>query len=252
MQKCFLLSSLFLLGFTWACTSQAPTAAAPPAYKKSGPGAVFLADSKNLDSLCFPTVFEAAFRKGTRVKQATENYTFTTINLGDLTSITGKIIAGDPVVLADRPAFTQRFPTGKFPVQLALAKLADDERVGFARILFSANRVANWQLALLPGQKPVALKDSVFYCYGVDAGMGIFTDSLANQHFAWNDRATWEKVFITQTAQPDYRGYIHSFDGYNLATFSTGLGDGCYATYIGFDTQGNVCQLITDFGLVVW
>ncbi len=34
-----------------------------------------------------------------------------------------------------------------------------------------------------------------------------------------------------------------------LATFTTGYGDGCYATYIGFDKEGHACQLLTDFEL---
>jgi|GEM_PF-1178656 len=32
----------------------------------------------------------------------------------------------------------------------------------------------------------------------------------------------------------------------------TTYGDGCYATYIGFDKEGHPCQLLTDFGLVAW
>jgi hypothetical protein len=73
---------------------------------------------------------------------------------------------------------------GRFAVQLALARTANDERVGFARVVFSEARIAYWELALLPGQKQLALKDSSFYCYGVDGGMGAFIDSVANHRLA--------------------------------------------------------------------
>lgn len=243
-----LVSALFVVT---GCSSGTPSSIAAASVPLK-PGIVVLATHTATDSLAFPTVFEAAFRPGTTVRQDTATYTFAVAELGQLTSETGKIIAGDPIVLADRAAFTQRFPVGRFPVQLALAKTAGDERVGFARILFSNSRVANWQLALLPGQKPLALKNASFYCYGVDAGMGAFLDSAANRRFAAKGQAIWESVFIKKAEQPGYQGYIYNFDGGNLATFTTGFGDGCYATYIGFDAKGDVCRLLTDFGLVVW
>ncbi|MGI4760259.1 MAG: DUF4241 domain-containing protein [Janthinobacterium lividum] len=238
-----------------ACTgTTAPTTAAPAARAAPAPGIVLLADSSALvgDSLAFPKIFGAAFRKGTRARQDAASYAFVVRALGKLASLSGKLVAGDPVVLADRPAFAQVFPIGRFPVQLALARTADDERVAFARVVFSAARVASWEFALLPGQKPLALKDSAFYCYGVDAGMGAFIDSIANRQLAAKGQATWDQVFMQKPEQPGYQGYVYEFDTYNLATFLTGYGDGCYATYLGRDAQGRVCQLLTDFGLVVW
>ena len=45
---------------------------------------------------------------------------------------------------------------------------------------------------------------------------------------------------------------LYNFNGHNIATFSTGLGDGHYATYVGYDEKGNICRLLTDFNLVGW
>jgi hypothetical protein len=239
-----------------AC-SQSPTlpAMADPSATagiKPTPGVVILADGLATDSLAFPTIFEAAFRKGTTAKQDAETYIFTVTHLGNLSSETGKLLAGDPITIAARQAFAQRFPVGEFPVELALAKTIGDERVGFARVCFSSHPVAKWQLAQLPGQKPLALTDSSVYCYGVDGGMGVFVDSVANQQLALRGLAAWDTVFMRNTDLPGYSGYLYRFTGHNLATFTTGLGDGCYATYIGYDASGKVCRLLTDFGLVVW
>jgi hypothetical protein len=68
------------------------------------------------------------------------------------------------------------------------------------------------------------------------------------------------------SADPDYyiqmmtemkRTYIHTWswldmpfgDG-NLVAFSSGAGDGAYATYAGFDTDGEIALVVTDFSIV--
>lgn len=200
----------------------------------------------------FPSIFEAAFQPDTKVAYATISYTFHRLYIGQLKIESGKLIACDPIVMQDVSPFTQQFPLGSFPVHLAMAKTTDDERVAFSRILFSDKPVTRWEFALKPGQKPISLKDTSSYCYGVDAGMGVFIDSLANGVFALKDHAAWENVFLKKSEQSGYKGFVHEFEGHSLASFSTGYGDGCYSTYIGFDEQDNVCQLLTDFGMVEW
>jgi hypothetical protein len=49
-----------------------------------------------------------------------------------------------------------------------------------------------------------------------------------------------------------WRYTIYKFGNHNLAAFSTGEGDGYYATYIGIDAKGETCRLLTDFGLFDW
>lgn len=199
-----------------------------------------------------PVIFEAAYFRGTKVKQGELTFSFYTHDLGKITIESGKIIACDPINLSNGIAFKQTFPIGRFPVQLAMAKFSKEERVAYSRILFSDNAVAKWELALKPGQKPISLTDTIFYCYSVDASMAVFIDEAANKVFSPKANAEWESVFIAKTINSNYRGFIHKIDNSNFAAFMTGYGDGCYATYIGFDNQGNVCRLITDFGLVQW
>jgi Protein of unknown function (DUF4241) len=200
----------------------------------------------------YPDIFEAAFSNETKVTQGDMIYNFYKLDIGKLNVGSGKLIACDPIAMDDASPFTQTFPIGKFSAHLAMAKTYNDERVAFSRVVFSDSTITNWQFALKSGQKPIPLKDTSFYCYGVDAGTGIFIDSIANVIFNKNEHPEWENVFITKAEKNGYKGYIHDFDGHNLATFSTGYGDGCYATYIGFDKQGKVCQILTDFGLVEW
>ncbi|MFC0774543.1 DUF4241 domain-containing protein [Terrimonas alba] len=200
----------------------------------------------------YPQIFAAAFHADTKAKQDDITYIFHSYELGKIKIESGKIIACDPIVMHDSRPFTQVFPIGQFLVTLAIAKTSNYERVAFSRITFSNNPVSKWELALKEGQKPIPLKDTSFYCYGVDAGTGIFIDSIANKSFNQKSHAEWKDVFITKAEKNGNVGYIHEFETHNLATFSTGYGDGCYATYVGIDNAGNVCQLLTDFGLVDW
>lgn len=201
-------------------------------------------------SLSFPPIFETAFHDSTKVSEGDMLFTFYKYDVGKIIIESGKIIACDPIVMHDALPFSLVFPKGEFPVHLAMAKTSDDERVAFSRIVFSEIPVFKWQVALQNGQQPISLKDSSIYCYGVDAGTGLFIDSIANKFFNQYDR--WEEVFVKKAEKNGYRGFIQNFGEHNLATFSTGYGDGCYATFIGLDEKGNPCQLLTDFGLVGW
>jgi hypothetical protein len=198
----------------------------------------------------YPTIFEASFDNSTSVFEDSTTINFYTYEMGKLNISSGKIIASDPITVHDALPFKQAFPTGEFPVQLAMAKFKNDERVAFSRILFSNGSVAKWEVALQDGQEPISIKDSNVYCFGVDAGEGLFIDSIANKYF--NEKKIYNNHDAFLTAESNFRGHIYKVDGYSLADFSTGFGDGCYATYIGRDKQGNVCQLLTDFGLVGW
>jgi hypothetical protein len=200
----------------------------------------------------YPIIFEAAYFRGTKVKQGQTDFDFQLMDIGKINIESGYIIACDPIVMKDAIPYTQKTPIGHFPVQLSMAKTINDERVAFCRILFSNKSVARWEIALQPGQKRIDLNDTTIYCYGVDAGTGIFIDERSNDVFKHKNQSDWENVFVKKAEENGYKGFIYDFEGHNLATFPTGYGDGCYATYIGFDDQNNICRLLTDFGLVQW
>ena len=96
-----------------------------------------------------PLLFEAAFIKGTthKVKNATVN--LYGITIGKLKITSGYIVACDPGHIDEYGIpFTQAFPKGEFPVQLAIAKVENEETIAFARISFSEEPVAKWEFAL--------------------------------------------------------------------------------------------------------
>lgn len=205
-----------------------------------------------------PAIFETAFFEGTTTTSDSIQLSFFAVDIGKLDIESGRMIACDPVMMHAATPFVQQFPIGRFPVQLAIAKVNTDERVAFSRILFSNEPVARWEFALLPGQKPAPLDDTSFYGYGVDAGLGLFIDEKSNTAFnaiANKDQTMWANAFITSPDQHyrvTWQYSLFNFNEHNLACFSTGWGDGHYGTYVGYDAKGNVCRLLTDFNLVNW
>ncbi|RKO71202.1 DUF4241 domain-containing protein [Sphingobacterium puteale] len=201
-------------------------------------------------SLAFPKIFEGSFLKGTKVAQFGTEIAFDKIAIGNLKISSGQIIATDPVMLSDAIAFSENFPVGEFPVELAMANINvnKDRRVAFARVKFSDKPIKKWAFALLPGQAPIPLKSKEIYGYGVDAGLGLFVDRAAKNNLDTLLDKNWDSMFSEK-----FEDYLnHSFQNQNAVFFSTGYGDGFYATYIGRDSEGKICQLLTDFDMVLW
>jgi len=201
-------------------------------------------------SLAFPQIFEGSFVKDTKVAQFGTEITFEKIAVGDLKVSSGQIVATDPVMLNDAIAFNENFPVGEFPVELAMADINanKDRRVAFARVKFSDKPIRKWEFALLPGQTPIPLNSKEIYGYGVDAGLGLFVDQAAKNSLNTLLDKNWDNMFSEKFE--DYLNY--DFQKYNAVFFSTGYGDGFYATYIGRDSDDKICQLLTDFDIVLW
>ena len=201
-------------------------------------------------SLAFPQIFEGSFFADTKVLQFGTEITFDKIAVGNLKVSSGQIIATDPVMLSDALAFNDEFPVGEFPVELAMANINanKDRRVAFAQVKFSDKPIQRWEFALLPGQAPIPLNSKEKYGYGVDEGLGLFVDQEAKNNLNMMLEKNWDNMFSEK-----FEHYLnYSFQNHNAVFFSTGYGDGFYATYIGRDSEGKICQLLTDFDIVLW
>jgi hypothetical protein len=205
----------------------------------------------------YPICFESAFSDSTFVKeittQSTTTYSFQTISIGKIKIESGKIIACDPIIMRESKSFSNIFPIGEFNVQLAIAKIHNNNRVAYSRIVFSNNPVIKWIYATRQGEVQIPINDTTLYCYSVDAGQGLFIDSIANFAFSQKSQTQWNATFAdSKWVSPNFFGCLSSFDNYNLAVFNTGYGDGCYGSFIGLDKDNKICRLLTDFGFVRW
>lgn len=186
--------------------------------------------------------------------------------MGVLAVPTGKLIARDPFI-GRTPAFSQQSPRGHFPVQLLIAHYGgrDDllgpsgwphERVAAATLRFSASRPDRWEMAALPGEDPLTLGPEEFFGYGVDSGTGCFMDSEAADRLEF--RMAQDQSYVDAVVERMAETYKHTRmwalidldedGGLDVALFSSGWGDGSYASYWGW-SKGELVCLVTDFGL---
>lgn len=125
-----------------------------------------------------PQFLEKSFNDGFSYSDDAGNkYGFYSYNIGNLRVNNGSIIACDPFLYNHNLPFEKKFPVGNFPVQLSVAKIKDDERVGFARIKFSDQEPVAWTMAVSEGQDLSTLQQDEIFGYGVDAGTGAFMDA---------------------------------------------------------------------------
>jgi hypothetical protein len=203
-----------------------------------------------------PLLLEKAFINGSTEKIKNTDVTLYGITIGKLKITSGHIVACDPLHVDEYGLpYTQLFPTGEFPVQLSIAKAGEGEMTAFARILFSEAPVVRWELALLKDQKPLAVGGEDIHGYGVDWGRAIFMDEAAIKSIdlvaiADSDHPLYKEM--DKHYHNDWKYAMFNAGNYNIAAFTTGSGDGTFATYIGFDAAGKPCRLVSDFGLFEW
>ncbi|MDB5203773.1 MAG: hypothetical protein JWQ27_3182 [Ferruginibacter sp.] len=207
-------------------------------------------------NLAEPAIFEAAFSKGTTKKVNDATVHFYGINIGNIKLPTGRVVACDPLHIDEygKP-FTQIFPTGAFPLQLSIIKVEAEESIAFARIKFSDSAVVKWSLALLAGEEDIPIEKEAIHGYGVDAGIGIFMDeSMIKQLDLEKLRSMNAPLYQDMEKHRHYgwRYTLFNVGAQNMAAFTSGLGDGRYASYIGFDAAGKPCRLLTDFAVYYW
>jgi hypothetical protein len=175
--------------------------------------------------------------------------------LGQLSLPSGQIVAADGFIMDRIKPFTRSVKPGSYPMTVAVARLGNDQRIAFAQIRFSDRSVARWEMALTPGQDPAKLKAGEIYCFGVDSGTGSFADPGAQEILSGRDS---DDVFDQATAEmkkvyePTRDWVLIDMPKGSAALFSSGWGDGRYASYFGLDEADNPVALMTDFGVVDW
>ena len=205
-----------------------------------------------------PAFLETAFTPGFTQKDADGDLLqFAMVDIGRLNIKDGRLYACDPLALYLEEAFDIEFPKGQYPVQLAVATINnDDERVGLARIKFTDTRPVKWTYALTEGQDVKDLESDEIFGYDIESGTGAFMDSSGYVEY---DSLYKEDINLSTISREMRKNYKDTrswlmWEGKNsnVAIFSSGYGEGLYATYIGFDDYGSICRLVTDFGLLDW
>ena len=147
-------------------------------------------------------------------------------------------------------------------MRLAVASFpSGGNRVAFARVDFKQTPVVRWSMAIIDGQDVGTLKKDEIFGYGVDAGTGSFFDPVAGNAAAEllkADENAWEGWQTEGEANGPKAIGPYSFlldlplGEANAIMFHSGWGDGFYASWFGYDAEGNVAALVTDFQTIEW
>jgi Protein of unknown function (DUF4241) len=207
--------------------------------------------------------FNAAFREGSDFEtEGPGKFAVTVREIGTLHLPSGNVVACDPLVTPERPPFTKIVPPGCYPVYVSIAKYGDDagadERIACAILRFTTKIPSRWEMALLPTQDANELNEDEFFGYPVDAGVGCFMDeetakALCKKMDEVEDYYeliidALDETYIHTRSWADFRVGGHGEQ--NLVVFSSGMGDGMYPSYWGYECDGELAQLITDFQLL--
>ena len=175
--------------------------------------------------------------------------------IGDLLLPTGQLVACEAFVAPETEAFSLPLPRGTFPVILSVAQIAIDQRVAYATIRFRQSSPVAWEMMTVGDQDASTLKEDEFFGYPVDSGTGCFMDCSAGRALdGWmREEDTFFETMIAEmekTYRPTWSWLDMRFGDANLVAFSSGFGDGVYATYAGFDADGEVSVVVTDFSVI--
>ena len=209
----------------------------------------------------FNAVFEPDFSWQTRLgsKDPFQVVPFKVIEAGELYVTSSKIVACDPFVSSDREPFAQIVPMGKHRLRISYPMIHGQSggRVSFARLDFSPQKPVTWRLAVIPGQDISTLKKDEIFGYPVDAGTGCFCDSDTFKEISKQVDEKMTNTWISEGADEGKKlgvGFFlnKKFGAGNILMFESGWGDGFYASYFGFDKDGAVASLLTDYAVIDW
>jgi hypothetical protein len=174
--------------------------------------------------------------------------------IGRLRLPSGRVVAADPFVEPNAPPFSRHVTPGAYPVRLAIVHYPKDhdQRVAAAWLAFSDRPVVTWEPARLEARPPGTAGEPA--AYAVDSATGAFLSAEAAAEFGSQIDDTLVDA-VTEQMEVNYVptwnwSIVRVGEDLDFAAFSSGLGDGTYASYWGLDREGAAVVLLTDFGLL--
>lgn len=197
------------------------------------------------------SAFDRAFAPGFTVRVDDAEVPFEVLDLGLLTLRSGRLVACDPLAdLGDEP-FDAVLQAGRFPVRLAVIKSPDwGDRTVFARLVLGEGPVAQWEVACFGGQDAADLDEGDVFGYGVDAGTGCFVDADTARALLADDEG--HQAIVDAWIPEKGEGLIYPYGDGDIAVFHSGFGDGFYGTYLGYDADGALAAVLTNFEVIDW
>lgn len=198
----------------------------------------------------------------------TESLYFLTV--GEVDCPTGQIVTADPLAyLPSRqfsPVLESPVPPGRYRVDVSIFR---NDFVGLrmctAMMRIKETRAVKYVKAKTADGTGVALKDGTISGFPVDAGMMCFCDAqVADEYRAFLDRwheenpdgnhyddyfapffaDSYKKFPAYQRQGGDFIEWTNPDTGNRMVMIASGLGDGFYCAYYGYDDVGDICRII--------
>lgn len=177
------------------------------------------------------------------------------LTLGGIEVASGILVATDGLLL-DGPPLAARVASGRYPVQIVLARLLNgEERVALVQLKLAERPAVRWIGADPEGAEP-ADEDEVT---GIDVESGMACLIDAGALAAWRtalstnpaELQSLERV-LRENRRPNWTWARVRAGGAAGVLITAGLGEGTYAAWWGLDAAGLPVSLVLDFDLLGW
>ena len=164
--------------------------------------------------------------------------------LGDVRLPSGRVVIGEYLLDTEGLSFEMTVEPGEYPVHATLARYhdQDSDQVASATLTLSSEATVRWEesgvIAVDGGSTTIVSRE------GVEAIAGDFE----------RDESAWQAsddLMFESLAAHDYLATEVGIEGnLNLAHFSSGVGDGGYPVFVGYDAEDRPTRIVVDFLLL--
>jgi hypothetical protein len=164
------------------------------------------------------------------------------LHFGEVTLPSGRVLVGE--YLFDLEPLDFMVAPGAYPVHATLARYRDQDfdNVAFVSLVLSDAPTAHWERADV-----VAVDGGSTTIVSVE-GRDVMNRLFEDDENAWMEQS--EEIFHAVAAH-DYLGTEYSLaPDINLVQVSSGIGDGGYPVFVGFDADGAPTRVVVDFFLL--
>ncbi|KFF27690.1 DUF4241 domain-containing protein [Chryseobacterium vrystaatense] len=214
------------------------------------------------DILISPVDIESYFTSDEIMDQKME-----VMEIGNVSIPSGKVIVRDPLVYLnarEKPYFVE-VPKGNFPVKIAVAKLEDwGDRYAAVKVEFTKEAAVVYREALIGEEELGDAEGEDYFGFVVDAGLACITDTqvvpyvdkfiseldvdnIYDDYFAELFAKSYNENPDNQRDLGDWINWKVPGTEYQIPIFASGLGDGVYPVYFGYDSKGEISSLYILF-----
>jgi len=193
------------------------------------------------------------------------------LEVGEIDCPTGNIVVADPLAYLPAaqfsPMLAKKVPAGKHPVLVSICRHEDiGIRMCTAKLKVKDTDAVKYERATATAETVIKLKDNnTMEGFPVDAGLISFCDAMvANEYIdfckAWDEAnpgknhyddyfaeffaESYNKLPAYQREGGDFIEWAIPDTGNKLVMIASGLGDGFYQSYYGYDETGEICEIM--------